>query len=86
MRPVGGRRGKAAQNVTEVTAMHPLTQYDLIKAQVADLHRQAERDGLGHAGRRARRARRERGRHPVLSHPATTLVRRALAAVGARSL
>jgi hypothetical protein len=74
---------RAAQNVTQVTAMHPLTQYDLIKAQVADLHRQAERDGLARAGRRVRR---ERGRHPVLSHPATTLARHALATVGARCL
>jgi hypothetical protein len=36
--------------------MHPIIMGDLIKARTSDLHRQAERDALGRAARRARQA------------------------------
>ena len=36
--------------------MHPIILHDLIKAHTGDLHRQAERDALSLAARRARHA------------------------------
>jgi hypothetical protein len=44
--------------------MHPAMSDQLMQAQVADLHRQAQRDALSHAAGRARRARTlQHGRH-----------------------
>ena len=48
--------------------MHPITSYELAKAQIADLHRQARRDALARAARRARLA---RTRLPGISRPDT---------------
>jgi hypothetical protein len=33
---------------------HPTVSYDLARARIAELHRQASRDALAHAARRAR--------------------------------
>jgi hypothetical protein len=64
--------------------MHPITSYELAKAQIADLHRQARRDALACTARRARRARTHQPGHPAPAHPATA-VDRLLAALGART-
>ena len=37
--------------------MHPAIHHDLAQARIADLHRQAQRDALARAARRARHAR-----------------------------
>jgi hypothetical protein len=66
--------------------MHPMIQRDLIQARVADLHREAARLRLAAQGRQRRRPRTGHGSHPAPGHRATILVRRALAALGARSL
>jgi hypothetical protein len=70
----------------EEAAMHPTIHRDLMQAPVTDLHRDAKRDQLAQAASRARRARRKHGRHSGLSHPATMLMRRALAILAPRSL
>jgi hypothetical protein len=64
--------------------MYPLSSYELAKAQVADRHRQAQRDTLARAARRARRARTHRPGHPAPAHQAAA-IRRLLAVVGART-
>ena len=61
--------------------MHPLNSYELAKARVADLHRQAQSDALARAARQARRTPADRPGHPA--HPAA--VRRLLTALGART-
>jgi len=63
--------------------MHPTMHYHLAKAQIAELHQQAERDRMARA---ARLARRDRSRLLVPAHQAMALARRALAALGGRSL
>jgi hypothetical protein len=64
--------------------MHPLISYELAKARVSDLHRQAQRDALARAAHRARRARTRRPGHPAPGHPSVA-VRRLLTALGART-
>jgi hypothetical protein len=81
-----GRGREATQTVTEETAMDPTIHYELMQARVADLHRDAERDRLAQAASRSRRPRHQRDGHPVTAHPTAMFVRRALAALGARSL
>ena len=66
--------------------MHPIIQRDLMRVRVADLHREAERDRLAQAASGPRRAPDEHSRHSALSRPATRLVRRMLAVLGAHSL
>jgi hypothetical protein len=61
--------------------MHPTISYELAKARIADLHRQAERDRIAHA---ARRARRTQSRHNRPAHPASVLARRMLALLAPR--
>jgi len=63
--------------------MHPELHYQLAQARVADLHRQAQRDALARAARRARRKRTRRPGHPAAGYPAA--VRRLLTALGART-
>jgi hypothetical protein len=55
----------------------------LMKARVADLHRQAERDRMARA---ARLTRKEPSRLLVPAHRAMALARRVLAALGGRRL
>jgi hypothetical protein len=64
--------------------MHPIITRDLMKARTSDRHRQAERDALCRAARRARHA---PARHGTLFRPAHTtaaLIRRVLTLLGAR--
>jgi hypothetical protein len=61
--------------------MYPISSYELAKAQVADRHRQAQRDALARAARRARRARSLQPGHPA--HPSA--VRRLVTALGVRA-
>ena len=63
--------------------MYPLSSYELAKAQVADRHRQAQRDTLARAARRARRARTHPPGRPAPARP--TAVRRLLTALGTRT-
>ena len=67
--------------------MHPNILHDLTKAYASDLHRQAERDTLSRAARRARRARQAPAQHSAPFMPAHTtaaLIRRVLTLLGAR--
>ncbi len=53
--------------------MYSISSYELAKARVADLHRQAQRDALARAARQASRARGEQAhqpRHHILGVPA----------------
>jgi threonine/homoserine/homoserine lactone efflux protein len=43
--------------------MNPIIAQELMQARIADLHRQAERDGAARVASRASRVRREHGRH-----------------------
>lgn len=61
--------------------MNPTIRYELAKAQISDLHRQAQRDALAVAARRARRARPQQRSYPVRRLPAV-LARRVLAVLG----
>lgn len=63
--------------------MHPTLGYDLNRARTAELRDQAQRDGLAHAARRARRPR----RHQLSDHLPTAplmAVRRLLTMPGTR--
>jgi hypothetical protein len=50
--------------------MHSEIQHYLAQAQIADLHRQAQRDALARAASRARHARAQQPSHPVRGLPA----------------
>ena len=66
--------------------MYSISSYELARARVADLHRQAQRDALGRAARRASRARGEQAHQPRNHVPGVPAVRRRLLTVlGARS-
>jgi hypothetical protein len=64
--------------------MHPTIQHDLVKAHTDDLHRQAGRDTLSLAARRARHAPAKKSTSFLPAHPATELIRRVLTLLGAR--
>jgi hypothetical protein len=73
--------------------MHPITLHDLIKDQTRGLHRQAGRDALSLAARRARPAPGARRARPapaktstpfMPAHPTGELIRRMLTVLGAR--
>jgi hypothetical protein len=61
--------------------MHPDIMHDLAKARTSDLHRQAGRDALGRA---ARRAPAKQGTPFRPAHTTAALIRRALSLLGAR--
>jgi hypothetical protein len=63
--------------------MHPIIMGDLIKARTSDLHRQAERDALGRAARRARHAPAKHSRPFMPAHTIAELIRRVLTLLGA---
>ena len=63
--------------------MHPIILHDLVKARTSDLHRQAERDALGLAARRARHAA-EQSTPVMPAHRTAALIRRMLTLLGAR--
>jgi len=60
--------------------MHPAIDYELIKARIADLQRQAEQDAAAWAAFRARQ-----GHAPHRLHRAAVLTRRVLAAAAIRA-
>jgi hypothetical protein len=60
--------------------MHPILRQELTSARIADFHRQAERDALVRAARRARRTGRH-GRTYLPFHP-MTFTRRVLTLLG----
>jgi hypothetical protein len=62
--------------------MHPAIQYDVARARIADLHRQAQRDALARAASRARHARAHQRSHPARGSWAA-IARRALAPLAA---
>jgi hypothetical protein len=64
--------------------MHPEFHRQLAQARIADLHRQAERDALVRATRRARRARRYEPEHPARAFRPVA-IRRVLAILGSWS-
>jgi hypothetical protein len=64
--------------------MHPIIMHDLVKAHTSDLHRQAERDALGRAARRARQAPAKRSTPFMPAHTTAELIRRVLTLLGVR--
>ena len=64
--------------------MPAIIAHDLVKAHISDLHRQAGRDALSRAGRRARRARARQGTPFMLARRIVSLIRRVLTLLGAR--
>jgi hypothetical protein len=64
--------------------MHPIFHDELIKARIADLHREAKRDRLAWAFRQARRTRREHRNDPAGGRAARVIARRLLIIMGAR--
>ena len=64
--------------------MHPIILHDLTKAHTSDLHRQAERDALSLAARRARQAPAKHSTRFMPAHTTAELIRRVLTLLGAR--
>jgi hypothetical protein len=64
--------------------MHPALSYEIAKAHIADLHRQAQRDALASAVRQARRARRRESAHRQPTRRSVA-ARRVIAVLSARS-
>jgi hypothetical protein len=64
--------------------MHPIILHDLTKAHTSDLHRQAERDALSLAARRARQAPARKSRSFMPAHATAELIRRVLTLLGTR--
>jgi len=65
--------------------MHPIIMHDLIKARTSDWHRQAERDALGRAARRAGHAPTKKSTLFMPAHATAELIRRVLALLGAHT-
>ena len=64
--------------------MHPIILHDVVKAHTSDLHRQAERDALSLAARRARQAPARHSAPFMPAHTTAALIRRVLTLLGAR--
>ena len=64
--------------------MNPTILHDLTKAHTSDLHRQAERDALSRAARRARQAPARHSAPFMPAHTTAALIRRVLTLLGAR--
>ena len=64
--------------------MHPIITRDLMKARTSDRHRQAERDALRRAARRARQAPAKKSTPFMPAHTTAGLIRRVLTLLGAR--
>ena len=64
--------------------MHPIITRDLMKARTSDRHRQAERDALRRAARRARHAPAKKSTLFMPAHRTAALIRRVLTLLGAR--
>ena len=63
------------------TAMHPIITHDLMKARTSDLHRQAGRDALSLAARRARQAPTKKSTPFMPAHATAELIRHVLTAL-----
>jgi hypothetical protein len=63
--------------------MHPTIQHDLVQAHTDDLHRQAGRDTLRRAARRARHAPAKTSTPFTPAHTTAELIRRVLTLLGA---
>jgi len=63
--------------------MHPIIAKEVVRTQIADWHRQAERDRLT---REARSAPRQHDRHFAPGHLATVFTRRVRPVLAARTL
>lgn len=61
--------------------MHPIMEYEIAKARIADLQRQADQTAIARAARKA-----SRGLTSPGCHPAAGLARRVLTVLAARSL
>jgi hypothetical protein len=70
---------------TEELAMNPIIHQELVKARIADLHRQAARDSMARAATHARRARTQNGSLPAPARTGTLLARLMIAVLGALS-
>ena len=64
--------------------MHPIIMHDLVKAHTSELHRQAGRDALSLAARRARQAPAQKSTPFMPAHTTAELFRRVLTLLGAR--
>ena len=64
--------------------MHPIITRDLMKARTSDLHRQAGRDALSLAARRARQAPTKKSTPFMPAHATAELIRHVLTLLGAR--
>jgi hypothetical protein len=64
--------------------MHPIILHDLIKARTSGLRRQAGRDALSLAVRRARHAPAKKSTPFMPAHTTAELIRRVLTVLGAR--
>ena len=64
--------------------MHPIILHDVVKAHTSDLHRQAERDALSRAARRARQAPAQKSTSFMPAHATAELIGRVLTLLGAR--
>ena len=64
--------------------MHPIITHDLVKAHTNDLHRQAGRDALSLAARRARQAPAKNSTPLMPAHTTAELIRRVLTLLRAR--
>ena len=64
--------------------MNPTILHDLTKAHTSDLHRQAGRDALSRAARRARHAPAKHSPPFLPAHTTAQLIRRVLTLLGAR--
>jgi hypothetical protein len=65
--------------------MHPTAREEIMKAQVADMHRDAARNRLARAARRSRRTQAPARQPVTTSTPTRSLVHRLLAAVSVRT-
>ena len=63
--------------------MHPIIERDTMKARVAELHRQAERDRMSHAASRTPHTRRDRRGPKLMPGRIAVLARRALTTLSA---
>jgi hypothetical protein len=64
--------------------MHPIILHDLTKAHTSDLRRQADRDALSRAARRARQASAQKRTSFMPAHATAELIGRVLTLLGAR--
>jgi hypothetical protein len=77
--------GPTVADEMEELAMNPTIHHELMKARIADLHRQAAADRMARAATRARGARTQNGSLPAPSRTVTVLARLVIGVRGAGS-